>query len=210
MDQESIAMIERLKVQVKMLTIGLVTLLILNASLFLHFATEPKDNNGWSDMNVDTLKVKNLLLVSKGGELRGMMSVPKNEPMLSLFEPNGDIRFAASVSNGNGVLSLQGKEASNKTVVEGGIMVLGDIKTGQLVLANGNNGGPSFTVSDENNYKAVLGRTYLRSGVEGTTSITSAASLVGASNTQTSRWTLISPNMTQRPKKSSSVRAPTK
>lgn len=123
------------------------------------------------------------LLFEHGPNVRSMMNSDG-----IVLENSGKTQL--TVHDGNDTPFIQMKEPdSEKTIVIGeGLIQLGDESKKMVRIASIT---PAIQVQDENGYSANMGRAFVRSGKDGTTTITTAATIVGTSKTNAVTWSLL-------------------
>jgi hypothetical protein len=191
--------ITRLKKQVKLLAIALITLGMLTFGLLINTLAGLKSNEAWPDMALGKLTVKDIRLVSPDGHTKMFLHV-NNDPSLALLDDSGELRLLLGSSKQGGYLNLIGSDKANQLLLTSGHLLMGEQNQANVTIVAPAAGGPLLTLKDENGYSVTLGRTSLLNKPDGNQIFTSAASLVASDKNSTTRWPLLNSSIKPDPK----------
>jgi hypothetical protein len=184
--------ITRLKKQIKLLVIGLITLGVMTVGLLIWDVAGQKPPEAWPDMTVGKLTVKEVRIVSPDGQAKMILHTTDNAPVLALIDQSTEVRLLLSATaKSGGYLSLVGTDKRNNVYMSSDGILMGDEMQASVRLVAPSDGGPRLLLRDENGYTATIGRTALLDKQNGTQSFTSAASIVGSSKESTVHWPLL-------------------
>jgi hypothetical protein len=186
--------ITRLKKQVKLLTIASTTLGILTMGLLVGVA-RLKSHEAWPDMTVGKLTVKEVRVVSPGGQPKMLLFTHDDDPALALVDEAANTRVLLTGTKAGWYLAFVGADKTKNLILTGGGLLVGDEAHANLRLVAPSDGGPRMQLRDENGYETIIGRTVLKEKQSGTQSITSAASIVASGQESIVHWPLLEPTV---------------
>jgi len=182
-----------LRKQVKLLAIVSSGLCILGLGLLIRVVGRgaPSDS-GWPAMSAGVLQAKKIVLMTDDGKPAAILSTADGSAGFALLDTKGEVRVLLSSVNNRGLISLSGENEDQSTNIRNGILMMGDEKAGGIIVEGPPAGGPVIRVFDQAGYSAEVGRSAVLNHVDGTVSVTSAASLIGSSKEKASTWSLLS------------------
>jgi hypothetical protein len=188
--------ITRLKKQVKLLTIGLITLSVVTLVLLIVLPNRLKADS-WPDLTVGKLTAKEIQIVSPGGERRIYLTAEEGNGVIAIRDEAGKFTILVTAQPTGAIIRLgEDSEKGNKNdqllLVNSGIL-LGSESQPRVGVYASSSEGPRLLLQDGDGYSTSIGRTPVINKQDGTTSFTSAASIVGSSKELTSQWPLLRP-----------------
>jgi hypothetical protein len=191
--EDEIEGMRSLRKQIRILSIVVFGLCLLVAALIAgELSKRSNSDSGWPDMSAGVLQAKRIVLMSKDGKPAAMLSSLDGPSGLALLDSKGEIRIFLTTQGNSGHITLSSEGVDQATSINNGSITMGDEKKGGIAIEVPPLGGPSFHVFDASGYSARLGRSLVANNLDGTVSITSAASLVGSSKDRASSWSLLS------------------
>lgn len=186
--------IARLKKQVKLLTIGLVTLSFVTLVLLLEIPARLK-TNAWPDLTVGKLTAKEVQIVSPSGERMVYLTAEEGGGAIVMRDESDKFTaFIAAIPTGV-YMRLGGNsektEKNNQLILTNNELLMGNESQPSFRVDAPSIGGPRLLLQDGDGYSTSIGRTPVRNKQDGTQSFTSTASIVGSSKEMTSQWPLL-------------------
>jgi hypothetical protein len=192
-ERQNMDEIVRLKKQVKILTISIITIAIATFRLALSTVAGLRSGEAWPDTTIGKLTVREVRIASPDGTTRAMLRPSENGFNLAFFDDKGELRILLSSSENGGYLSISGRNKSGEMLLTNTNLLMGDENKANLALVGPSAGGPRTILKDDNGYGLTLGRTDLLDVTSGDQGLTSAASIVATGKNSTIHWPLLKP-----------------
>jgi hypothetical protein len=181
-----------LKRQIRMLSIILFGVCLLTVLLTsMEIMRRPGTNSGWPNMSAENLETKRIVLVTGEGKPAAILGVEGGRASLAFLDSAGDIHLVLGTKDDSGVIAVKGKNEDEATYIEGGKLYIGDATSAGVGIVGPSAGGPLVKVFDDSGYSAQIGRTYVLNHADGTTTVTSTASMTGSSKSRSTTWSLL-------------------
>ncbi|MGP8253693.1 MAG: hypothetical protein ACLQHF_16815 [Terracidiphilus sp.] len=190
-DESEISVIASLRKQIRLLAIVLFGACVLLLVLLMREFMSAPSSNGWPDLSANKLQVKQLVLMTGDGKPAGMLNAVDGSSGLVLLDKKGEIRVIITTAENSGLISLSQEGSPGSTYMRDGAIVMGDDKLGSVLIESPPAREPMIKVSDSSGYAATLGRSVVLNKIDGSQTLTSAASLVGSNNDRATTFSLI-------------------
>ena len=181
-----------LRKQVKLLAVATSGLFVVVVGLLIGVARRgTTSDSGWPNISAGVLQAKRIVLMTDDGKPAAMLNTVGGTAALVLLDAKGEIRALIGVENNKGHIMLSGENQDGETYIANSALVIGNEKSGGVEVEAPPVGGPVVRVFDQSGYSAAVGRSAVINHVDGTVSMTSAASLMGSSKERASAWSLL-------------------
>lgn len=149
-------------------------------------------DSGWPNISAGVLQAKKIVLMTDDGKPSATLYTVDGSGTLALLDTKGEIRALVCIENNKGHIILSGENEDGATHITNDDVLVGGEKSGGVEVQAPPAGGPVVRVFDQSGYAAAVGRSAVVNQVDGTVSMTSAASLMGSSKERASTWSLLS------------------